>query len=152
MKDAGERPVPGRAGESAVRGILETALYVADPDRSSDFYHGLFAFEEIVRSDRLVALDVAGREVLLLFRRGATSVPIETEEGTIPPHDAEGRVHLAFAVDSPDLEPWIARLASRAIPIESRMRWPDGGESLYFRDPDGHLVELATRGTWPTIW
>ncbi|MFN0129142.1 MAG: hypothetical protein ACKV19_20930 [Verrucomicrobiales bacterium] len=34
------------------------------------------------------------------------------------------------------------------IPVESRIRWPGGATSLYFRDPDGHAVELATPGLW----
>jgi catechol 2,3-dioxygenase-like lactoylglutathione lyase family enzyme len=28
--------------------------------------------------------------------------------------------------------------------------WPRGGRSVYFRDPDGHSVELATPGLWET--
>jgi catechol 2,3-dioxygenase-like lactoylglutathione lyase family enzyme len=34
------------------------------------------------------------------------------------------------------------------VSIEGEMKWPRGGTSLYFRDPDGHLVELATPGLW----
>jgi catechol 2,3-dioxygenase-like lactoylglutathione lyase family enzyme len=45
---------------------------------------------------------------------------------------------------------WEQRLADAGIAIESRVRWGLGGESLYFRDPDNHLVELATPGTWPS--
>jgi len=30
------------------------------------------------------------------------------------------------------------------------VKWSRGGESLYFRDPDDHLVELATPGIWAT--
>jgi catechol 2,3-dioxygenase-like lactoylglutathione lyase family enzyme len=30
------------------------------------------------------------------------------------------------------------------------VKWPRGGESLYFRDPDGLAVELATPGVWET--
>ena len=33
---------------------------------------------------------------------------------------------------------------------ESRVTWERGGVSLYFRDPDGRLVELATPGLWPS--
>ena len=32
--------------------------------------------------------------------------------------------------------------------MESEVTWPQGGRSLYFRDPDGLLVELATPGLW----
>nr|WP_197998803.1 hypothetical protein [Gimesia aquarii] len=35
------------------------------------------------------------------------------------------------------------------IGIESRVNWPRGGESIYFRNPDNHVVELATPGIWP---
>jgi catechol 2,3-dioxygenase-like lactoylglutathione lyase family enzyme len=42
---------------------------------------------------------------------------------------------------------WEERLANFGIEIEARR--PRGGVSLYFRDPDRHLLELATPGLWP---
>jgi catechol 2,3-dioxygenase-like lactoylglutathione lyase family enzyme len=56
--------------------------------------------------------------------------------------------HLAFAVAREDVEAWRARLEAAGVPLESRVTWPRGGESLYVRDPDGHSVELLTRGLW----
>ncbi len=32
--------------------------------------------------------------------------------------------------------------------IEGATSWSRGGRSIYFRDPDGHLLELATPGLW----
>jgi len=32
--------------------------------------------------------------------------------------------------------------------VEGRVDWPAGGKSVYFRDPDGHMLELATPGLW----
>jgi catechol 2,3-dioxygenase-like lactoylglutathione lyase family enzyme len=40
-------------------------------------------------------------------------------------------------------------LAEHGVGIESEVQWDLGGTSLYFRDPDGHSVELATPGVWP---
>jgi catechol 2,3-dioxygenase-like lactoylglutathione lyase family enzyme len=40
-------------------------------------------------------------------------------------------------------------LKSRGIAIEEVKQWERGGKSLYFRDPDGHLLELVTPGCWP---
>ena len=37
---------------------------------------------------------------------------------------------------------------SEGIAIEGRTDWSRGGHSIYFRDPDGHLLELATPGLW----
>ena len=131
-----------------LRGILETAVYVEDLERSREFYAALFGFSLMVSDDRFCAFDVAGRDVLLLFRKGGTPEPVPTPGGLIPAHDGDGRLHLAFAVDQGDLDGWEARLRERGIEVESRVQWPAGGRSLYFRDPDGHLLELATPGLW----
>ena len=133
-----------------VCGILETALYVGDLQRASAFYRDTFGFSVLVENPRICALDVAGRSVLLLFQRGATVGGLETGGGFVPSHDGSGPVHFAFAVAMGDLEAWEEYLASHAIMIESRVEWERGGVSLYFRDPDGHSVELVTEGTWAT--
>jgi catechol 2,3-dioxygenase-like lactoylglutathione lyase family enzyme len=133
-----------------VSGVLETALYVDDVARSRAFYTRLFSFPVLTEDDRLCALDVAGRAVLLLFRKGATTETIQIPGGAIPPHDGDGNLHCAFAIPAGDLEAWADRLRTGGIEIESRVTWPRGGISLYFRDPDGHLVELATPGVWAT--
>jgi catechol 2,3-dioxygenase-like lactoylglutathione lyase family enzyme len=131
-----------------LRGILETAVYVEDLERSRAFYAALFGLPVMVGDERFCAFDVAGRDVLLLFRKGGTSAPVATPGGVIPAHDGDGRLHLAFAVGREDLDGWEVRLRDQGVEIESRVEWPAGGTSLYFRDPDGHLLELATPGVW----
>lgn len=133
-----------------VTGLLEIGLYVEDVARSRAFYSRLFGFPILVEDDRLCALDVAGRGVLLLFRRGGATETVHIPGGAIPGHEGHGTLHYAFAIGAGQLEPWTRRLQSEGIEIESRVTWPRGGVSLYFRDPDGHLVELATPGVWPT--
>lgn len=130
--------------------VLETALYVDDLARAGRFYEDVLGVAALTTDARLRAYDIGGKSVLLLFRRGETLATVRLPGGTIPPHDGAGPVHLAFAVSADDLPSWQARLADRGIPIEGRTAWPRGGQSIYFRDPDGHLLELATPGIWQT--
>lgn len=128
-------------------------MYVADLEVSAAFYRRVFGFETLTESDRLVALDVAGRSVLLLFKQGATASPFETPGGLIPSHGATGPSHFAFAIACSDVPAWQQHLASEGIGLESVVTWnnntwPTGALSLYLRDPDGHLVELLTPGFW----
>jgi catechol 2,3-dioxygenase-like lactoylglutathione lyase family enzyme len=133
-----------------VTGLLEAALYVADLDRAAGFYGRLFGWRLLLADERMRALDIAGRHVLLLFRAGASARPNPVPGGTVPPHDARGRIHLALAIPGDALAAWEARLAALDVAVEGRVEAERGGTSLYFRDPDGHLVELATPGLWPT--
>lgn len=135
----------------SLRRILETALYVEDLPAARAFYVDVLGAAILLDTQRLVALDVAGTSVLLLFQRGATSEPLATPGGVVPPHGASGEQHLAFAIDAGALEEWRRHLAGSGIAIESEVTWPRGGSSLYVRDPDGHSVELVTPGLWATF-
>jgi catechol 2,3-dioxygenase-like lactoylglutathione lyase family enzyme len=57
-------------------------------------------------------------------------------------------VHIAFSIAADELGAWETRLTQAGVEIEARATWPRGGISIYFRDPDGHLLELATPGLW----
>ena len=119
-------------------GLLESSLYVEDLARSVRFYQMVLGMELIASdAERLRAMGVGGRQVLLLFKKGAS-----------PDHDGSGRLHAAFSISASELVEWEKRLAEHGVAIESRTTWPRGGQSLYFRDPDGHLLELATPGVW----
>jgi catechol 2,3-dioxygenase-like lactoylglutathione lyase family enzyme len=130
--------------------VLETCLHVKDVERSAQFYETLFAFPRMDFSERFCALDVGGGTVLLLFREGGTVEPVRTAGGVIPPHGGSGDLHLAFSIRAEDFAIWEKHLGEQGTAIESRVHWDRGGNSLYFRDPDHHLVELATPGVWPS--
>jgi len=129
-------------------GVLETALYVDDLKRSIQFYQDIFRLEVLAGDDRFCAFNVVGRQVLLLFRKGVTTAPVATPGGAIPPHDGSGHLHFAFSIPTSELPAWEKWLQENGVEVESKVRWPEGGLSLYLRDPDGHLVELATPGLW----
>ena len=129
-------------------GVLETSLYVEDLERSIRFYLEVMQFQKLVGDQRFGALQAARQQVLLLFKKGASTEPMVIDGGVIPPHDASGQMHLAFAVSAQELEPWEQWLEQHHVVIESKVRWERGGQSIYFRDPDGHLLELVTPGCW----
>jgi catechol 2,3-dioxygenase-like lactoylglutathione lyase family enzyme len=99
--------------------------------------------------NRFCALQVGVQQVLLLFLRGSDPQGTVLPFGTIPGHGSEGRSHVGFSIPAESLPAWQQRLAEHSIPVESSFTWPNGGTSIYFRDPDSHLLELLTPGVWP---
>ncbi len=123
-------------------GILESSLYVADVARSARFYVKIFGFPVISDfGERGCAMEAGSHQVLLLFRKGG-STAIQS------PHDGGGELHIAFAIRAEELAPWEEWLAENEISVEEKRKWELGGQSLYFRDPDRHLIEIATPGVW----
>ena len=123
-------------------GILESSLYVDDVAGSARFYEKIFGFRVI--SDfggRGCAMQAGNRQVLLLFKKGGSR---EMQS----PHDGDGELHLAFAIPAAELANWELWLAKNEIAVEEKCAWEMGGQSLYFRDPDRHLIEVATPGVW----
>jgi catechol 2,3-dioxygenase-like lactoylglutathione lyase family enzyme len=128
-------------GATKIHGVVETSLYVRDPEVSANFYREVLGFEPILSDERITAMSVGGHQVLLLCKKGAS-------KDWTAPHDGEGELHVAFAIARDQLKDWERQLANLGVTIELRRSWPRGGESIYFRDPDRHLVELATPGVW----
>ena len=131
--------------------IIETALYVDDMERADEFYGVILGLKPLRRSATLAAYDVNGNSVLLIFKRGGSAHTQEftgSTHGSIPAHDGSGPLHICFAVAADQLAAWDQRLIEGGIAIEARMHWTRGGDSVYFRDPDNHLLELMTPGNW----
>ena len=135
----------------AIHGVLETILYTDSLPAAAAFYRDLLGLAPMkTDGDRFQALDAGQNRVLLLFKRGGTLTPQPVPSGgVIPPHDGHGPHHIAFAIAAADYDAWCERLRAYRIAIESETHWERGGRSVYFRDPDNHLVELVTPGIWP---
>lgn len=131
------------------RGILETALYGSDLEAAERFYHGVLGLEVFQReTDRHVFFRLE-REMLLFFNPQSTANPLPTPWGVvIPSHGGHGPGHVAFRIHAEELPEWRRRLTQSHVAIETEIVWPNGGLSLYFRDPAGNSVELATPKLW----
>jgi catechol 2,3-dioxygenase-like lactoylglutathione lyase family enzyme len=129
--------------------VLETCIYVDDLDAAERFYHDVLGLEVLSRMPGRQVFFVCGDAVFLVFDRSATSAVEGVVNGArIPRHGTTGAGHVAFAATDEEITAWRRRLAEAGVAIESEVRWPRGGRSIYFRDPAGNSVELAM----PEIW
>jgi catechol 2,3-dioxygenase-like lactoylglutathione lyase family enzyme len=123
-------------------GILESSLYVQDVASSAQFYEKIFGFRMVSDfGERGCAMQAGERQVLLLFKKGGSL-------GIPSPHDGDGELHIAFAISASELTQWETWLEENGIAIEEKRTWDLGGQSIYFRDPDRHLLEIASPGVW----
>ena len=127
-----------------VKRVLETCLYVDDLDIARDFYHRILGLVPILRREGRHIFFRCDDGVFLLFNPERT----QNTEGSVPTHGAKGPGHVAFAMQDADISMWREKLIQNGVAIETEISWPSGGYSIYFRDPAGNSVELATPKTW----
>lgn len=126
--------------------IQHVGLVVSDVDRSRRFYADALGLEEVPRPPNF-AFDGAwfrfgGTEIHLLADAHATGGAGQSDPGA---GASRGMTHhLAFEVD--DLGHACARLADSGVELAGGpMPRGDGYTQVFFRDPDGHVLELFQR-------
>src|SRR5262245_28536091 len=129
-------------------GILETVLYAHDLAAAETFYREVLGLEPFTRVAGRHLFYRCGGQVLLIFNPTATSVPPPLGALAVPPHGATGPGHLCFRATAAEIDRWVALLAEKGATIEADFEWPQGGRSIYFRDPAGNCLEFAE----PRIW
>ncbi|HYL82440.1 MAG TPA: VOC family protein [Candidatus Acidoferrum sp.] len=126
-----------------ITGILETVLYVNDIDRAEQFYREVMCLTQIGKDPGRHVFFRVGSGVLLLFLAERTR-----QTRSLPPHGADGEIHVCFTVSPTEYEIWKRRVQEHGLDILQETEWPRG-RSFYFRDPDGNLLELANADIWP---
>ncbi|PYE51151.1 VOC family protein [Deinococcus yavapaiensis] len=122
--------------------VLETCLYVHDLDEAEAFYVNVLGFQVFARLAGRHLFLRAQDAMLLLFDPRESVKP-----GSTPVHAGSVGGHVCFAMAPQEAETWHARLVAAGLSV-TRYRWGERGESLYFHDPSGNLLELAP----PRIW
>ncbi len=126
--------------------VVETCLYVDDVEAAAAWYEDVLGLEAFAEDLPRHVFLRCGDSLLLLFDPGETEVVEPGDKAA--PHGARGPQHVALGVEA--LPPWRERLAEAGVEIIEEASWGKG-DSIYFRDPAGNVVELVTRGTWP-VW
>ena len=126
--------------------ILETVLYAEDLVAARHFYLTVLGMEEYLSVDKTFVFFRHGEQMLLIFN------PLVTRQQSLsdgpPPHGATGNGHVCFRASRDEINAWQEHFSRAGILTEALFDWPNGGRSLYVRDPSGNSVEFAE----PRIW
>jgi lactoylglutathione lyase len=132
---------PDRLSPLAVAGLFEAHLAVADLERSVAFYRDVvglpLALSEPKRGAVFFWVPASGKGLLGLWSLGSAPMAMN--------------LHLAFSVRESDVHAAVERLSAAGVqPLSffgsathepSVIAWMPA-VAVYFRDPDGHLLEL----------
>jgi catechol 2,3-dioxygenase-like lactoylglutathione lyase family enzyme len=127
-------------------GVYETSLYASDVAAAAAFYEQVLGLDPLSGLGELgAAFRLQDGGVLLIFEPEQAATPGRP----IPSHGAAGPGHVAFAVPAGGCDAFAGDLRRLDIEIEREINWPEGGRSLYIRDPAGNSVELIEGEAWP---
>lgn len=132
-------------GAPGIAGIDHLVLTVADIETSLRFYTDVLG----LGVETFRGADGAERRAL---RLGAQKINLHEAGAEIRPHAAEprpGSTDLCL-LSAAAPEDWLARLSALGVPVELGPVPRTGAMgpvvSIYLRDPDGNLIEIARPG------
>ncbi len=124
--------------------IAEVALRVRDLSVSSRFYMDMLGFTEHKREDGVIFLEVGPLDTEL----GAVGHPqllALFDRGAVAGADTSTFDHIAFEIEPSRYDAERRKFQDLNMIVRERS-WPDSlpwkGRSFFFRDPDGHVIEV----------
>ena len=128
--------------------IAEAVLYVDNLSEATQFYRDVLQLPLTASFPDASFLQTGPDSTLILFDRQK----LRNRESMIPSHGADGAGHVALAVPEQELTSWRQRLIDHGITVEHEQIWPQGTQSVYFRDPAGNSVELMDGSHYRMVW
>lgn len=122
--------------------VLESVLYAEDLKSTEKFYTEVLGLE-IYSKDSYYLFFKLEHSMLLIFDQKHTR-----QQDTLPQHGTKPNGHLAFSMLESEIQEWKSVLNKHQVKIEKELRWENGAYSIYFRDPAGNSIELATQNLW----
>ena len=138
-----ERQLAERTPDLALplKGLHHISVLTKHLDESRAFYCDLLGFREIPRPP----FSFGGA---WLWNYGLQIHLIVDDTIRDPAGPIQTRAHH-IALESPDVEAAEQMLSERGIPFRINIQAGSGLKQLFFRDPDGHHIEVASYG--PTV-
>lgn len=120
----------------AIRAVDYTVVIVRDMAAMRDFYEGVLGFTlDRALSENWIEYRV-GETILALSNPGFTAGDAPVPKGT-------AALQLAFRVPVASVDACAAELEQKGVPIVSPPTDREfGHRTLFFRDPDGNLIEI----------
>lgn len=125
-----------------VNQILESVLYAKNLVEAEEFYTTILGLK-VFAKDAYFLFFKLENSMLLIFNKEHTLY-----QNNRPRHGTESSGHLAFKMKHESISDWRKQLQKHKIKIEKELRWENGAYSIYFRDPAGNSLELATPDLW----
>ncbi len=126
--------------------IFETVLYAVDMAAAEKFYSDVLGLPLLTKEPNRSLVYTVGIDMLLIFY-----APDALKKTNLPAHGTTGPGHMAFEVEGNEYEIWKNHLLEQRAAIEKEVTWRSSARSLYFRDPSGNVLEIATPGVWKKI-
>ena len=123
---------------------METCLYAENLEAAEEFYGRVLGLAPFAKVKGRHVFFRFGEGVFLIFNPNATTLT----SGDVPPYGARGPGHVAFQIEDDEVDGWRSHLKKLGVEIEQEKVGSSGGRSLYFRDPAGNSLELATAEVW----
>ena len=125
--------------DSWAQNIFAITLFTEDLDKSREFYEKIFDLSLVFEGDTSALFKIGGTLINLLKITSADELVTPAKVGS-----SNDGARMVFTVDVDDVDTMCQKLIEQGVElINGPMDRPWGVRTASFKDPDGHIWEIA---------